>query len=155
MRRLARELGVDLAQVDGTGSHGRVLKDDVQAFVKKRLTGAGNDRDVIGGIPRMPEIDFSRFGDVDTVALSRIRARGAENLQRSWLNVPHVTQHDEADVTELEAFRRSLKSEGEARSVKLTPLAFVETDEVPPPPDLRCRPGKQCRESCGPGGLML
>jgi pyruvate dehydrogenase E2 component (dihydrolipoamide acetyltransferase) len=125
VRRLARELGVDLTHVNGTGTHGRVLKDDVQAFVKNRLTRAATDSDVAGGIPRMPEIDFSRFGDVETVTLSRIRARGAENLHRSWLNVPHVTQHDEADVTELEAFRRSLKSAGEARSVKLTPLPFI------------------------------
>lgn len=125
VRRLARELGVDLAHVNASGTQGRVLKDDVQAFVKKRLTEAGTDSDVPGGIPRLPEIDFSRFGDVQTHALSRIRARGAANLQRSWLNVPHVTQHDEADVTELETFRRSLTSEGEARSVKLTLLAFI------------------------------
>lgn len=125
VRRLARELGVDLAHVEGSGTQGRVLKDDVHAFVKKRLTGARTDSDAAGGIPRLPEIDFSRFGEVETHALSRIRARGAANLQRSWLNVPHVTQHDEADVTELEAFRRSLKSVAEARSVKLTPLAFI------------------------------
>lgn len=125
VRRLARELGVDLARVKGSGAQGRLLKDDVHAFVKQRLTEAGMDGDIGGGIPRLPEIDFSRFGNVETHALSRIRARGAANLQRSWLNVPHVTQHDEADVTELETFRRSLKSVGEARSVKLTPLAFI------------------------------
>jgi pyruvate dehydrogenase E2 component (dihydrolipoamide acetyltransferase) len=121
VRRLARQLGVDLAQVSGSGSNGRILKDDVHGFVKKRLTGGG----VADGIPRIPEIDFSRFGEVERAKLSRIRARGAENLRRSWLNVPHVTQHDEADVTELEAFRTSLKPESEARSVKLTPLAFI------------------------------
>ena len=125
VRRLARELGVNLVQVEGTGNNGRVLKDDVHAFVKKRLSGQATDGEVADGIPRIPELDFSRFGEVERVELSRIRARGAENLRRSWLNVPHVTQHDEADVTELEAFRASLKSEGEARSVKLTPLAFI------------------------------
>src|SRR5690606_19099318 len=77
------------------------------------------------GIPQVPEVDFSKFGEVETQPLSRIRARGAENLHRSWLNLPHVTQHDEVDVTDLEEFRATLKDEAAARGVKVTPLAFI------------------------------
>jgi pyruvate dehydrogenase E2 component (dihydrolipoamide acetyltransferase) len=121
-RRLARELGVDLRAVEGTGNRGRIVKDDIKAHVKTRMTGGGP---VGAGLPAVPEIDFSKFGEVETQALSRIRARGAENLHRSWVNLPHVTQHDEVDVTELEAFRASLKAESEERGVKLTPLAFI------------------------------
>ncbi len=129
VRRLARELGVDLALVKGSGSRARIVKDDVKAYVKDAMSGpvgsapAGSASG--SGIPAMPEIDFSRFGPVETRALTRIRAAGAANLQRSWLNLPHVTQHDEADVTELEAFRASLKDEAERRGVKITPLAFI------------------------------
>ncbi len=122
-RRLARELGVQLEQVNGSGSHGRIVKDDVKAHVKNAMTG-GSARGG-SGIPPLPEIDFAKFGPIELVALSRIRIVGAENLHRSWLNVPHVTQHDQADVTELEEFRRSLKREAESRGVKLTPLAFI------------------------------
>ena len=122
-RRLARELGVQLEQVNGSGSHGRIVKDDVKAHVKDAMTG-GSARGG-SGIPPLPEIDFAKFGPIELVALSRIRIVGAENLHRSWLNVPHVTQHDQADVTELEEFRRSLKREAESRGVKLTPLAFI------------------------------
>ncbi len=78
-----------------------------------------------GAIPAVPTIDFSRFGVTETIELTRIRARGADNLHRSWLNIPHVTQHDEADVTDLEAFREELKAEAQAKGVKLTPLAFI------------------------------
>jgi pyruvate dehydrogenase E2 component (dihydrolipoamide acetyltransferase) len=123
VRRLARELGVDLTKVKATGSRGRIVKDDVKAFVKSTLTqpetAAG------GGIPRVPEIDFSKFGTVEKVPLTKIRAVGASNLHRSWLNIPHVTQFEEADVTELEEFRRSLKDEAHRRDIKLTPLAFI------------------------------
>jgi len=122
VRRLARELGVQLEQVRGSGLRGRVVKDDVKAFVKERMSvpaAAG------AALPALPQIDFSRFGPVETLPMSRIRVRGAENLHRSWLNVPHVTQHDEVDVTDLEAFRRSLKAEAQARNVKLTPVAFL------------------------------
>lgn len=120
-RRLARELGVHLNQVNGSGSRGRIVKDDVKAHVKQamRSGSAGS------GIPPVPEIDFSKFGPVELVALSRVRVVGAQNLHRSWLNVAHVTQHDQADLTELEEFRQSLKGEAEARGVKLTPLAFI------------------------------
>jgi pyruvate dehydrogenase E2 component (dihydrolipoamide acetyltransferase) len=123
VRRLARELGVDLTKVNGTGTGHRVLKTDVDAFVKATLSAprvaAG------GGIPSVPAVDFSRFGEVETIELTRIRARGAESLHRSWLNIPHVTQHDEADVTDLEAFREELKAEAHGKSIKLTPLAFI------------------------------
>jgi pyruvate dehydrogenase E2 component (dihydrolipoamide acetyltransferase) len=123
VRRLARELGVDLAAVEGTGNRGRVVKDDVKAHVKKRMAGGAGA--AAAALPGMPEVDFSRFGEIEEQPLSRIRARGAENLHRSWLNVPHVTQHDDVDVTDLEDFRASLKAEGEQRGVKVTPLAFI------------------------------
>ena len=126
VRRLARELGVDLALVKGSSASGRIVKDDVKTFVKSALQaratpGAG----VGGGIPAVAEIDFSRFGGVETVPLSRIRVRGADNLYRSWLNVVHVTQHDEADVTDLEAFRKSMAPESETQGIRLTPVPFI------------------------------
>ncbi|MDD9961759.1 MAG: 2-oxo acid dehydrogenase subunit E2 [Gammaproteobacteria bacterium] len=118
-RRLARELGVDLSEVAATGARGRIVKDDVKAYVKQRLTSGD------GALPRLPTIDFSRFGETETVPLSRIRAAGAQNLHRSWLNLPHVTQHDEVDVTELEAHRAGLKAEAAERGVSLSPLPFL------------------------------
>lgn len=125
VRRLARELGVDLTRVKGTGARERIVKDDVKAYVKNVMSAPAGRARAGSGIPAIPEIDFSRFGPVETRPLTRIRAAGAANLQRSWLNLPHVTQHDEADVTELEAFRASLKDEAERRNVKITPLAFI------------------------------
>jgi pyruvate dehydrogenase E2 component (dihydrolipoamide acetyltransferase) len=124
VRRLARELGVDLAKVKGTGTHGRILKDDVDGYVRAALS-APKSQVATSGIPPIPTIDFSRFGQIETVALTRIRARGAGNLHRSWLNVPHVTQHDEADVSDLESFREELKAEAQSKGIKLTPLAFI------------------------------
>lgn len=118
-RRLARELGVDLSEVAATGARGRIVKDDVKAYVKQRLTSGD------GALPRLPTIDFSRFGETETVPLSRIRAAGAQNLHRSWLNLPHVTQHDEVDVTDLEAHRAGLKAEAAERGVSLSPLPFL------------------------------
>ncbi|MDZ7670219.1 MAG: dihydrolipoyllysine-residue acetyltransferase [Gammaproteobacteria bacterium] len=123
VRRLARELGVDLQAVEGTGNRGRIVKDDVKTHVKTRMSGDGGA--AAGALPSMPEVDFSKFGEVEEQPLSRIRARGAENLHRAWVNVPHVTQHDEVDITDLEDFRASLKAEGERRGVKVTPLAFI------------------------------
>ncbi len=125
-RRLARELGVALAEVNGTGARGRIVKDDVKLFVKQAMTSPSSVTDRGGaGIPPVPTVDFARFGPVETVPLTRVRAAGARNLHASWLNIPHVTQHDEADVTELEEFRQSLKPEAAEREVNLTPLPFI------------------------------
>lgn len=124
VRKLARELGVDLGAVDGSGRKGRITRDDVAAWVKQRLAEPAQKGPSTGaGIPPMPEVDFSKFGPVERVKLSKIRRVAAENLHRAWLHVPHVTQHDEADITELEAFRKSVA--GEAEGYKLTPLAFI------------------------------
>lgn len=127
VRKLAREMGVDFANVKGTGPRGRILKEDIQAYVKRTLAqqsapvmaGGGS------GIPAVPDTDFSQFGDCEVLALTKIEKLTAANMHRSWLNVPHVTQFDDADITELESFRQSLKAEGEARKVKLTPVAFI------------------------------
>ena len=124
VRKLARELGVDLAQVKGAGAKGRILHDDVKAFVKAILTGkaAGS---VGGGLPTVPSIDFSKFGEIEVQALTRIQKISGPRLQASWINLPHVTQHDLADITELEAKRQSLKGPAKERGISLTPLAFV------------------------------
>ena len=119
VRRLARELGVDLACVTGTGARGRIVKDDVKAHVKKTLASPAVP------LAPMPAVDFSRFGVVQVEPLTRVRARGAANLHRAWQHVVHVTQHDDADVTDLEAFRATLKDEASLRGVKLSPLPFI------------------------------
>ncbi|MDG2116106.1 MAG: dihydrolipoyllysine-residue acetyltransferase [Porticoccaceae bacterium] len=124
VRLLARELGVDLAQVSGTGPRGRVQKDDINNHVKARLQ-ASDQGSVGAGIPQVPSVDFSQFGEIETVAMSKIHKLTAANMQRNWLNVPHVTQFDEADITELEAFRKSLKDQGEKRGVRVTPVSFL------------------------------
>ncbi len=127
MRRYARELGVDLTQVKGTGRKGRILREDISGFVKKALsapapaTAPGEG----GGIPPVPAVDFSRFGEIETRPLSRIKRISGSHLHRSWLNVPHVTNHDEADVTDLEAFRRSIRDEAATAGARITLLAFV------------------------------
>ena len=130
VRRLARELGVDLTRVRGTGRKNRITKDDVRAYVKSALQGP--QAGVAGGVgvsgfawPAMPEIDFSKFGPVETRPLSRIRKLSAHNLHRSWLHVPHVTQHEEADITEMEAFRKGHSEEAKQKGFKLTPVAFM------------------------------
>ena len=126
VRLLARELGVDLGQVSGTGPRNRIQKDDVNNFVKSALKAGGNTDSVSGaGIPQVPAVDFSQFGEIETVKLSKIQKVTADNMQRNWLNVPHVTQFDDADITELEAFRKSLKLEGEKKGIKVTPVAFL------------------------------
>lgn len=124
VRLLARELGVDLAEVAGTGPRGRVQKDDVNNYVKAKLRDSAQGN-VGAGIPQVPAVDFSQFGEIETVAMSKIHKLTAANMQRNWLNVPHVTQFDEADITELEAFRKSLKDEGEKRGVRVTPVSFL------------------------------
>jgi pyruvate dehydrogenase E2 component (dihydrolipoamide acetyltransferase) len=131
VRMLARELGVDLAQVTPTGPKNRVLKEDVQGYVKnalqQRSSGVGSIAAPSGGagIPAVPDIDFSQFGEVEEKPMGRLMKAGATNLHRSWLNVPHVTQFDEADITELEAFRKSMKDEAAKQDAKLTPLPFM------------------------------
>lgn len=126
IRKFARELGVDLSQVHGSGRKERITKEDVQEFVKQALGGTASGTAVAGsGIPAMPEIDFSKFGPVEIKPLSRIQKKAAVNLHRGWLNLPIVTHHDEADITELEYFRKSLKDEAAKQGVKVTPLVFL------------------------------
>ncbi|MDN6296947.1 MAG: pyruvate dehydrogenase complex dihydrolipoyllysine-residue acetyltransferase [Halomonas sp.] len=131
VRMLAREFGVDLAQVPPSGPKDRVLKEDVQAFVKKALSGqapaAAGQAPATGGsgIPPIPDQDFSQFGEVEEKPMGRLMKMGANNLHRSWVNLPHVTQFEDADITELEAFRKSMKAEAEAQGAKLTPLPFL------------------------------
>ncbi|MFY0663356.1 MAG: dihydrolipoyllysine-residue acetyltransferase [Natronospirillum sp.] len=124
VRLLARELGVDLAQVRGSGPRERILKEDLTAFVKKKMREP--ERVSAGaGIPAVPDQDFSKFGPVDIKEMGRIQQLTAANMTRNWLNIPHVTQFDEADVTDLESFRNSLKPQMEKRGVKISPLAFL------------------------------
>jgi pyruvate dehydrogenase E2 component (dihydrolipoamide acetyltransferase) len=121
VRKLARELGVDLGRVTGTGHKGRVTDEDLKAFVKKALTGGAAG----GALPKLPEVDFAKFGPVEQVKLSRIQKIAGPRLHASWVNLPHVTQHDEADITELEAKRQELKDKAASQQLKLTPLAFI------------------------------
>ncbi len=127
VRRLARELGVDLGRVTGSGRKGRITKDDVREFVKEALARPAAAPGAVEGFawPQLPEIDFSKFGPVETLPLGRIRRLTAHQVHRSWLHIPHVTQHDEADVTELEAFRKAHAEEAKGRGFKLTPVAFL------------------------------
>ncbi len=126
VRRFARELGADLSSVPGSGRKGRILKEDVQQWVKAQLQGSPAETASGGGagFEKVPPVDWARYGGIEVRPLSRIRRASARNLHRAWLNVPHVTQFDEADVTELEEFRQSLKSEAQSREVRLTPVAF-------------------------------
>jgi pyruvate dehydrogenase E2 component (dihydrolipoamide acetyltransferase) len=132
VRMLARELGVDLGLVKPTGPKERVLKEDVHAYVKQVMAGQAQAPAAAApaatggaGIPPVPDQDFSQFGEVEEKPMGRLLKMGATNLHRSWLNVPHVTQFDEADITELEAFRKAMKAEAEAQGAKLTPLPFL------------------------------
>lgn len=126
VRAFARTLGVDLAKVSGTGIKGRIQKTDVTAFVKNTLTQATSPAATAGGsIPPLPSIDFSQFGEIETVPLSRIQKRSGKHLSTCWLNIPHVTQFDETDITDLENFRQSLKKRADKVGVKLTPLVFI------------------------------
>ncbi|TDJ22047.1 MAG: branched-chain alpha-keto acid dehydrogenase subunit E2 [Gammaproteobacteria bacterium] len=125
IRRYARELGVNLEAVIGTGAKGRILKQDVMAHIKAAMSSPGTG--AAGGlaVAAMPEIDFSRFGEIEVVPLSRIRKISGAHLHRSWVSVPHVTQFDEANITDLEAFRKSLAKEAEKKGVRLTLLVFM------------------------------
>ncbi|OGT35462.1 MAG: dihydrolipoyllysine-residue acetyltransferase [Gammaproteobacteria bacterium RIFCSPHIGHO2_12_FULL_37_14] len=124
VRRLARELGVNLALVLGTGPKQRIVKEDVQVFVKTQL-GQMQGGTTLAPFSSLPTIDFSKFGQVDVQALSRIKKISGKNLQRNWMMIPHVTQFGEADITSLEEFRQSQKADLEKQRVKLTPLVFV------------------------------
>ena len=130
VRRFARELGVDLGTVTGSGPKGRVLKEDIQAFVKGAISRADAPIAAGGaglalGLPAWPAVDFSKFGAVETQPLSRIKKISGPFLHRNWVHIAHVTQHDEADITELEAFRKDMADEAQTQGVKLTPLAFI------------------------------
>ncbi|MCW8877215.1 MAG: dihydrolipoyllysine-residue acetyltransferase [Kangiellaceae bacterium] len=126
VRRFARELGADLAKVKGSGPKGRILKEDVHKFIKFELsrpkataaTGAFST-------PQMPEVDHAKWGEVETKPLTRIQKISSVNLHRNWISIPHVTQHEDADITELDAFRKSMKEEAARDGVRLTPLAFI------------------------------
>lgn len=123
VRRLARELGVDLSRVSGSGIKGRISHEDVMAWVKRALSGALAP--AAPALPKLPVVDHAAFGPVETRPLSRVQRISGPRLQASWINIPHVTQFDEADITDLEALRQALKLEAAAQGVKLTPLAFV------------------------------
>jgi pyruvate dehydrogenase E2 component (dihydrolipoyllysine-residue acetyltransferase) len=126
VRRFARELGADLTQVTGSGNKSRILKEDVQKFIKFELsrpkatasTGAF-------AMPEMPEVDHAKWGDVESQPLTRIQKISSVNLHRNWITIPHVTQHENADITELDAFRKSMKDEALKDGIRLTPLAFI------------------------------
>jgi pyruvate dehydrogenase E2 component (dihydrolipoamide acetyltransferase) len=126
IRRFARELGVQVAQVKGSGAKGRVTKDDVQLFVKAALAqprgaAGGNGLQVLAS----PVVDFAKYGAIETRPLSRIKKIAGANLHRNWVTIPHVTQFDEADITEMEAFRKELGAEYSKQNIKITPLAFL------------------------------
>jgi len=123
VRKFARELGADLGGITGTGIKGRILKQDVKAWVKQALAAGSQGGGL--GIEPMPEIDFSQFGEIEVQELTRINKLTGKFLHRNWLTVPHVTQFDEADITELEAFRKQLNKENEKAGIRITVLAFL------------------------------
>ena len=124
VRKFARELGADLGKITGTGVKGRITQDDVKAHVKRLLQAAGSAAPV-SPIPRVPVVDFARFGAIEVKPLSRIQKISGTRLQASWLNLPHVTQHEDADITDLEEGRGALKSKASQEGVRLTPLVFI------------------------------
>ena len=125
VRKLARELGVNLVQVSGTAAKGRITHDDVKAFVKSVMTGAAAAPTAGAALPEVPAVDFSKYGPIDVQPLNRIQKISGPRLQASWINLPHVTQHDLADITDLEARRQQLKGAAKERGIGLTPLAFI------------------------------
>ena len=122
VRRFARELGVDLSQIEGSGPRERILKDDVQGFVKHAIS---NNTGSQTHLPKHPDIDFAKWGAIDLQPLSRIKKIGGKHLHQAWSSIPHVTHHDETDVTDLEAFRKTLKIENEGSGIRITLLAFI------------------------------
>ncbi len=133
VRKFARELGVDLSGITGSANKGRITKEDVQNFVKQTIAGgsAAASRGMATGVnfapnlPDLPNVDFGKFGPIETKPLSRIKKISGPALHRNWLAIPHITQFDEADITELEAFRKAQGADAEKQGVKLTPLAFI------------------------------
>ncbi len=126
VRKLARELGVDLASVKGSGRKGRVTEDDLKGHVKSAMETGGTATAGTGlDIAAAPEIDFSKFGEIEEEKLSRIKRISGPNLHRNWVSIPHVTQFDQADITEMEAFRKASQKAAEAAGTKLTPLVFL------------------------------
>ena len=128
IRRFARELGVDLGKVVGTGRKGRISRNDVKLFVKGVMLGGGIPQASVSngeGIPPMPSVDFSKFGDTEISPLSKIKKLTAKNLHRAWLHIPHVTHNEEADITGLEQLRKSLKAEFAQEGIKITALSFI------------------------------
>lgn len=120
VRKFARELGADLGRIRGTGPKERITQEDVKAFVKRMLSAPPP-----AALPKVAEVDFARFGPIEVRPLSRIQRISGARLQAAWINVPHVTQHDEADITQLEAERSALKEQATKEGVRLTPLAFI------------------------------
>lgn len=128
IRQFARELGVDLSRVSGSGPKNRILREDVQSFVKGELARPRGEAASSGSgfsVPPMPQIDFAKFGAIEIKPLSRIRKLSGGFLHRNWVSIPHVTQHDEADITELEAFRKSQSEEAKKKGIKFTMLGFL------------------------------
>ena len=127
VRRFARELGVELSRITGSGNKNRILKEDVQAYVKSTLNAApaAAAAGVGAGLPPLPTVDFAKFGAIEKVALSRIKKLSGANLHRNWMSIPHVTQHDEADITGLEQFRKSVQTDAAKQGIKITLLAFL------------------------------
>ena len=126
IRHFARELGVDLTRVKGSGEKGRITKNDVQSFVKVALAQPQSGSGGSGlQVSAMPVVDFSRYGVIETKPLSRIKKLSGANLHRNWVSIPHITQHDEADITDMEVFRKELGEEYSKQGIKITPLAFL------------------------------
>jgi pyruvate dehydrogenase E2 component (dihydrolipoamide acetyltransferase) len=123
VRKLAREFGVTLTQVTGTGARGRIQKEDLQQYVAQALSQSASGSGA--GLPIIPELDFERFGQVERVSRSRVERLTADNMVRAWLNIPHVTQFADADVSDLEDFRQALKQEATDKALRLTPLPFI------------------------------
>ncbi len=132
VRRFARELGVDITRAGGSGPKGRILKEDIQQFVKQALAGGAGPAGArpgagLGdlGLPPWPKVDFAKFGPIEVQALTRVQKISGPILARNWIMIPHVTQYDDADITELEAFRAKVNEENAKAGIKITPLAFL------------------------------
>jgi len=125
VRRFAFDLGVKLHQVSGSGPKARILKEDVQAFVKQSMQECTTATPSGSAIPPVPRVDFAKFGEIETIPLTRIKKIAGKHLHACWLNIPHVTQFDEADTTDLEKFRNSMKEDAARKGVRMTPLVFI------------------------------